>query len=98
MSNKIKLSDFEKSIQASVASWFERKDEVTDVKTNAFLSNYLTVLESSLNYLGEPFYRGIEMVFEKIDYDGRITLKDGSKKSHLIEDGEHVIWSNYKTD
>ena len=38
------------------------------------------------------------MVFEKIDYDGRITLKDGSKKSHLIEDGEHVIWSNYATD
>ena len=98
LNKEIKLSDFEKSIQASVASWFERKDDVNDVKRKAFLEHYLTVLESSLTRLGEPFYRGIEMAFEKIDYDGRITLKDGSKKSHLIEDGEHVIWSNYATD
>ena len=98
INKEVTLSNFENAIQASVASWFEKKHDVDDVKRKAFLAHYLTVFKSSLNSLGEPFYRGLKMAFEKIDNDGKITLKDDTNASHQIEDGEHIIWSNYATD
>lgn len=94
----ISLPDFERSIQASVASWFEQKAGVENVKKKAFLTQYSAVLESSLKLLGKPFYRGKEMNFSTIGMEGKMTLLEEPKKSHIIEDGEHVDWSNYATD
>ena len=98
LNNETSLPHFENSIQASVASWFEQKPGVLKVKKSDFLTHYSVILLDSIELLGTPFYRQMEMSFQSIDFDGKMTLIDSSKKSHLIEDGEHIIWSNYSTD
>ena len=98
LKEEITLSDFESSIQASVASWFEQKRGIGNVKKSDFLIRYTTVLENSLPALGKPFYRQKEMTFKSIDSDGKMTLSDSSKSPRTIGDGEHIIWSNYSTD
>ena len=94
----ISLPRFETAIQASVASWFERKEGVDEVKRKAFLAHYSTVLESTVKLLGEPIYRSKKMSFQAIENSGKMTLQDEEMKSHLIEDGEHIVWTNYSTN
>ncbi len=93
----ITLPEFERSIQASVASWFEQKSGINDVKKKSFLEYYSEVFGTTLEVLGKPFYRDTEMKFNSIDTEGKMTLLEAPKKLHTIEDGEHVIWSNYDT-
>lgn len=98
INDEITLKDFERAIQASVASWFEQKSAIKEVPMKVFLAHYLTVFEASLKLLGNPFYRGKEMEFNSIEIQGKMRLLEPPKKLHLIEDGEDVFWTNYSTD
>ena len=92
---EITLSRFQHAIQCSVASWFEQKTGIPDLKNKAVLSGYDSAFSDSQKDLGNPLYRKLEMRYNGVEVDGKITLLDHRSKVHLIEDGEDINWSNY---
>ena len=95
LNEQISLDDFQVVIQASVASWFEQKQGLEQPTNKSILSLYESKFSEAINALGSSIYRNKVMTFSTVNIDGRIALKDGEKKIHIIEDGEHIEWSNY---
>mgnify|MGYP006204792275 CR=1 FL=1 len=95
LNSEITLPKFQQVIQAAVASWFERKSGLNEVKPKSILTHYSTTFCDGMKALGSPVYRNDKMVFERLENDGRIILLDHMKKTHLVDDGEDIIWTNY---
>jgi hypothetical protein len=81
-----------------VASWFERKTGLLDVKVKSIVSHYSSTFSDGIKKLGEPFYRMERMGFEGMRTDGRITLRDQMDTVHIIGDGEDILWSDYENN
>ena len=96
LDSKISLLDFQRVIQAAVASWFERKTGLLDVKVKSITSHYTSIFSDGIKKLGAPFYRTEGMIFEGVESDGRITLRDQMNTVHIIGDGEDILWSDYE--
>ena len=96
LNSEITLLDFQRVIQAAVASWFEQKAGLQGVKNKAVISRYSSTFSTGIKSLGGPFYRKKNMAFGGIESDGKITLRDHLNQAHLIEDGEDISWSNYE--
>jgi hypothetical protein len=79
-----------------VASWFERKTGLLDVKVKSITSHYTSIFSDGIKKLGAPFYRTEGMIFEGVESDGRITLRDQMNTVHIIGDGEDILWSDYE--
>ena len=95
---EITLLDFQRVIQAAVASWFERKVGLDEVKSKSVISHYTSLFSEGIKALGTPLYRKKNMVFKSIEVDGKITLRDHMNTVYLIEDGEDILWSDYPTN
>jgi len=95
LNSEISLTEFQRVIQASVASWFEQKTGLNEVKGKEVIAQYSATLSDGIKSLGEPFYRNKIMRFERMEINGKIRLIDEMNTVHIIEDGEDIIWANY---
>ncbi|MBT5390795.1 MAG: hypothetical protein HOL22_00410, partial [Euryarchaeota archaeon] len=98
LDEQISLDDFQVVIQASVASWFERKQGINQPKNKEIISLYQSKFSEGIDALGTSLYRNREMLFSTVKVDGKITLIDAENITHNIEDGEHIEWSNYDSN
>ena len=92
----ISNKQFARVLHASVASMFEQKQGIPALSNNEIISLYTECFSKGFEALGAPFYRNEAMVFESLQNTGELLLKDMQNKTHVVDEGEHVKWSNYR--
>ena len=75
---------------------FEQKQEIPALSNNEIISLYTECFAKGFEDLGAPFYRNEVMVFESLQNTGELLLKDLQNKTHVVDEGEYVKWSNYR--
>tara|TARA_B110000305_G_scaffold197794_1_gene223602 strand:+ start:217 stop:1689 length:1473 start_codon:yes stop_codon:yes gene_type:complete len=98
LNTEITLTAFESVIQAAVASWFEQKDGMNELKQKSIIAKYTSLFSKGLQALGAPIYRAQSMTFVETESKGRIILQDRMGNIHLVQDGEDITWTNYATN
>ena len=84
--------DLRVAIDASLASYFEQKDLISNTHVEELLERINIEIRKSIYYLKEPLYRNKQVSFKSILNDGRMKVIDRNGEIITIDDGESLEW------
>ena len=91
-SENIEFEDLRVAIDASLASYFEQKDLISNTHVEELLERINIEIRKSIYYLKEPLYRNKQVSFKSILNDGRMKVIDRNGEIITIDDGESLEW------
>ncbi|MBT60932.1 MAG: hypothetical protein CMA63_05205 [Euryarchaeota archaeon] len=86
------LDVFTRTLHASVASWFEQKEDVQPTSIASTIRRFEQALLPSLQLSNDLLYRGKSVTFSSISSEGHIELQLFDDTYRTIDEGEDLEW------